>query len=113
MSALATASTQMGQPPSSALSLPNAGAPIQPRSEFDVAGLRSSPLTSHRPLAERWSRPDLGRTPTGKWLLGELVPDRLAVVIPSSTPPGQYRLLAGLGTRASAALVPVGDIRVQ
>jgi hypothetical protein len=74
------------------------------------SGLRLVSLGDDAPLAERWDRPNLGRTPTAKWVLGELVPDDLSVTIPPGTPPGQYRLLTGLrdGTVAasSAAATP-------
>ena len=47
------------------------------------SGLRlispDGPLT----VAEHWSRPNLDRTPTGKWVQGELIPDALTVRIPA------------------------------
>src|SRR5205807_464579 len=55
----------------------------------------------------------LGRTPTGKGLLGALVPARLSVVVPRSTPAGRCRLLAGLRIGAWTRSVPVGEIDVR
>jgi hypothetical protein len=65
------------------------------------------------PLAERWDRPNLGRTPTAKWVLGELVPDDLSLAIPPGTPPGSYRLLAGLRDDQASALAEVAEVVVR
>lgn len=77
------------------------------------SGLRLESLGDDVPLAERWDRPNLGRTPTAKWVLGELVPDDLSVTIPPGTPPGQYRLLTGLRGDQTSALVTLAEIVVR
>jgi hypothetical protein len=78
------------------------------------SGLRLESPGDDAPLAERWDRPNLGRTPTAKWVLGELVPDDLSVTIPPGTPPGQYRLRTGLrdgtGSASSSAATPASVV---
>src|SRR5262249_18297568 len=56
------------------------------------SGLRLTALGSDATLTEYWDRPNLGRTPTAKWVLGELVPDDFSLRVPAGTPPGSYRL---------------------
>lgn len=82
-------------------------------------GLRLLPLDgASRVLSERWGRPNRERTPTGKWLVGELVPDTLLLRIPNDLPPGRYRLQAGLrdpdaSNRSPLGLAEVGEIEVR
>ncbi|MFN8523528.1 MAG: 6-pyruvoyl-tetrahydropterin synthase-related protein [Chloroflexota bacterium] len=64
-------------------------------------------------LTERWSRPNRNRTPTSKWILGEIVPDFQTLRIPSTTLPGRYRLLAGIRGRGSPALIPIREIEIR
>jgi len=82
------------------------------------SGIRLVPAGGDLVAAERWARPDRERTPTGKWIVGELVPDTVSLRIPPNARPGVYRLLAGLrdndaGNRAQPALVPIGEIEVR
>jgi hypothetical protein len=82
------------------------------------SGLRLLPADGNRVLAERWGRPNRERTPTGKWLAGELIPDTLLLRIPSDLKPGRYRLQAGLrdpdaSDRAPLGLADVGEIEVR
>jgi hypothetical protein len=77
------------------------------------SGLQLVNLGSGRVVAEHWSRPDLDRTPTGKWVLGELVPDRLALVVPRSAPPGRYGLRVGLRMGAWSTTTPVAEVEVR
>ena len=69
-------------------------------------------------LSERWGRPNRERTPTGKWLVGELVPDTLLLRIPNDLPPGRYPLQAGLrdpdaSNRTPLGLADIGEIEVR
>lgn len=78
-------------------------------------GLRLVSIDGGRVVSERWGRPNRERTPTGKWLVGELVPDTLLLRIPSDAPSGRYRLLAGLrdpdaNDRAPVGLAEVGEL---
>jgi hypothetical protein len=82
------------------------------------SGLHLEPLDGGPVTAERWARPGRESTPTGKWIVGELVPDPLALRIPLDTPPGRYRLLAGLREagrreRAVPALASIAEIDVR
>jgi hypothetical protein len=83
------------------------------------SGLRLVPLDGgSRVLSERWGRPNRERTPTGKWLVGELIPDTLLLRIPNDLPAGRYRLQAGLrdpdaNDRAPLGLADVGEIEVR
>lgn len=61
-----------------------------------------------RVVAERWGRPNRERTPTGKWLVGQLVPDTLLLRIPAGAAPGPYRLEAGLRDEESRDRTPLG-----
>jgi hypothetical protein len=81
-------------------------------------GLRLVPIDSGRLLSERWGRPNRERTPTGKWMVGEIVPDTLFVRIPNDAPSGRYRLLAGLrdpdaNDRSPLGLAEIGDLEVR
>jgi hypothetical protein len=81
-------------------------------------GLRLVGGADNRGLSERWGRPNRERTPTGKWLVGELVPDTLLLRIPNDIQPGRYRLQAGLrdpdsGGRAPLGLEDVGEIEIR
>jgi hypothetical protein len=83
------------------------------------SGLRLAPLDGgSRVLSERWGRPNRERTPTGKWLVGELIPDTLLLRIPNDLPAGRYRLQAGLrdpdaNDRTPLGLADVGEIEVR
>jgi hypothetical protein len=82
------------------------------------SGIRLVPAGGDQIVAERWARPDHERTPTGKWIVGELVPDAVSLRIPPNARPGRYRLLAGLRdadapNRTPASLVPIGEIEVR
>jgi len=63
-------------------------------------------------IAERWARPGRESTPTGKWLVSELVPDPLVLPIPPGAPPGRYRLSAGLRDRMPN-VVPIAELEVR
>jgi hypothetical protein len=81
-------------------------------------GIRLLPLDGDRVVTERWGRPNRERTPTGKWLAGEIVPDTLLLRIPNDAPPGRYRLLAGLrdpdaNRGAPLGLAPVGELEIR
>ena len=76
------------------------------------SGLQLVPMEGGRVLVERWARPNYARTPTAKWVRGEIVPDALAVVIPHDTPAGRYQVRAGLRSSASQTVVPIGEIAV-
>jgi len=81
-------------------------------------GLRLVALDGGRLLSERWGRPNRERTPTGKWLVGEIVPDTLLLRIPADAPPGRYRLLAGLrdpdaNDRAPLGLAEIGELEIR
>ena len=47
-------------------------------------------------VAQSDEAPQLDSRPTGRWLPGEVVVDNQQLVIPAETPPGTYRLLAGM-----------------
>jgi hypothetical protein len=82
-------------------------------------GVRLVPTSGgSRVLSERWGRPNRERTPTGKWLVGELIPDTLLLRIPNDLPAGRYRLQAGLrdpdaSDRTPLGLADVGEIEVR
>jgi hypothetical protein len=81
-------------------------------------GLRLLPTDGGRVLSERWGRPNRERTPTGKWLAGELVPDTLLLRIPNDIQPGHYRIQAGLrdpdaSDKAPLGLADVGEIEIR
>jgi hypothetical protein len=81
-------------------------------------GLRLVTLDGSRLLSERWGRPNRERTPTGKWLVGEIVPDTLLLRIPNDAPAGRYRLLAGLrdpdaNDRAPLGLADLGELEIR
>ena len=81
-------------------------------------GLRLVTLDGGRVVSERWGRPNRERTPTGKWLVGELIPDTLLLRIPNDAQPGRYRLLAGLrdpdaNDRAPLGLAEVGELEIR
>jgi hypothetical protein len=81
-------------------------------------GLRLVAAGDGRVVSERWGRPNRERTPTGKWLVGELVPDTLLLRIPNETRPGRYKLQAGLrdpdaGGRAPLGVADIGEIEVR
>jgi hypothetical protein len=81
-------------------------------------GIRLLPLDGDLVVTERWGRPNRERTPTGKWLVGEIVPDTLLLRIPNDAPPGRYRLLAGLrdpdaNRGAPLGLAPIGELEIR
>jgi hypothetical protein len=71
-------------------------------------GVRLLSPDGARVISERWGRPNRERTPTGKWLVGELVPDTHQLRIPADTPPGRYRLQAGLRDPDARDRMPLG-----
>ena len=82
------------------------------------SGLRLVPAEREQVVAERWARPDRERTPTGKWIVGELVPDTIQLRIPPTARPGSYRLVAGLRdgdppNRGSSALVTIARLDIR
>jgi hypothetical protein len=78
-------------------------------------------------LGQRDRIPGLGARPTTTWATGEVLVDRFSVPVPHDTPPGKYRLAAGIydpktGQRLAATdsdgrpleqnRVPLGEIEV-
>jgi hypothetical protein len=81
-------------------------------------GVRLIQVDGDRVLSERWGRPNRERTPTGKWLVGELIPDTLLLRIPNDAPSGRYRLVAGLrdpdaNDRAPLGLAEIGELEIR
>ncbi len=81
-------------------------------------GIRLVTVDGSRVVSERWGRPNRERTPTGKWLVGELVPDTLLLRVPADLEPGRYRLQAGLRDpdardRAPLGLAEIGELEVR
>jgi hypothetical protein len=81
-------------------------------------GVRLLTADGSRMVAERWGRPNRERTPTGKWIVGELVPDMLLLRVPTGAPAGRYRLQAGLRDpdardRAPLGLAEIGEVEVR
>lgn len=76
------------------------------------SGVRLVPPGGGSPVAERWGRPNRERTPTNKWLVGEIVPDTLFLRLPADLPPGEYRLLAGLRDPDSRDRAPLGQAEI-
>jgi mannosyltransferase len=60
-----------------------------------------------RVAAQRDSEPLGGRRPTTSWQPGEIIEDNYGILIPPGTPPGSYRLLAGMYDPADGARLPV------
>jgi len=56
-------------------------------------------------------QPRSGRYPTTLWDEGEVVGDSFVVAVPSDTPPGQYRLVAGLYELGSMRRLTLGDVQ--
>jgi hypothetical protein len=77
------------------------------------SGLRLEALGGGAPIAEAWVRPGREMTPTGKWILGELIPDPISLEIPTEAPSGRYRLSAGLRERGSTSAVPIAEIEIR
>jgi hypothetical protein len=82
------------------------------------SGVRLVPADGDQVVSERWARPDRERSPTSKWIVGEVVPDTIQLRIPLNAPPGSYRLLAGLRdgdapNRGAAYMVPIGTLAVR
>jgi hypothetical protein len=77
------------------------------------SGLRLVDPRNGAVVAERWQHPNLGRTPTSKWVRGLLVPDELRLRVPEGVQPGRYQVLAGLRDNAAAALHSVGEVVVE
>jgi hypothetical protein len=75
-------------------------------------GVRLQHTESGRVVFERWGRPNRERTPTGKWMLGEIVPDPENVAVPGNAAPGRYRLLAGVRERGQVQAAPVAEIEI-
>jgi mannosyltransferase len=60
-----------------------------------------------RVTAQRDSEPLAGERPTTSWQPGEVIEDNYGILIPPGTPPGSYRLLAGMYDPADGARLPV------
>jgi hypothetical protein len=73
-----------------------------------------------RVIAQQDSEPGGGSLPTNSWVAGQTIDDKLAIVIPTGTPPGTYTVKivlydAGTGARlptVGADMVDVGPIKV-
>jgi hypothetical protein len=81
-------------------------------------GVRMLSPDGTRVISERWGRPNRERTPTGKWLVGELIPDTHQLRVPADTPPGRYRLQAGLRDpdardRTPLGLAEIGELEIR
>jgi hypothetical protein len=81
-------------------------------------GVRLLSPDGSRVISERWGRPNRERTPTGKWIVGELIPDTHQLRVPADTPPGRYRLQAGLRDpdardRMPLGLAEIGELEVR
>lgn len=81
-------------------------------------GVRMLTADGSRVISERWGRPNRERTPTGKWMVGELIPDTHQLRVPADTPPGRYRLQAGLRDpdardRTPLGLAEIGELEVR
>ena len=81
-------------------------------------GVRLLSPDGSRVISERWGRPNRERTPTGKWIVGELIPDTHQLRVPADTPPGRYRLQAGLRDpdardRTPLGLAEIGELEVR
>jgi len=62
-----------------------------------------------RLMAQHDGRPVGGSRPTTSWQVGETVDDRHGLLIPPGTPPGEYRLVAGMYLSATGERLPVLD----
>ena len=60
-----------------------------------------------RLIAQRDSEPVGGNRPTVTWTPGEMVEDNYGILIPLATPPGTYRLIAGMYNPATGERLPV------
>ncbi|MCC6166566.1 MAG: hypothetical protein IT329_04995 [Caldilineaceae bacterium] len=58
-------------------------------------------------IAQQDSLPAQGDNPTWAWVTGETVVDPVTLTLPPDTPPGRYRLVAGLYDAAGGARLPV------
>ncbi|MCC7369574.1 MAG: hypothetical protein IT306_14190 [Chloroflexi bacterium] len=81
-------------------------------------GVRLLTPDGSRVISERWGRPNRERTPTGKWMVGEIVADTHLLRVPAGTPPGRYRLQAGLRDpdardRSPLGLTEIGELEVR
>lgn len=54
-----------------------------------------SGLADSRNIAQHDGQPCQGFYPTSRWKVGDVVPDRFAVIIPTDAPPGEYPLVVG------------------
>ncbi|MGQ9584772.1 MAG: DUF2142 domain-containing protein [Anaerolineae bacterium] len=62
-----------------------------------------------RVLAQTDRPPLLGYYPTSAWNPGELIPDRIRMVVPAKTPSGTYPLILGLYRLQDLSRLPVTD----
>jgi hypothetical protein len=60
-------------------------------------------------VAQRDSEPVGGSRPTSTWAVGEPIKDRVGLLVPMDTPPGQYELLVGMYDAATLERLPVHD----
>jgi len=58
-------------------------------------------------VAQRDERPLGGYRPTHTWTTGEVVGDRLGLLLPPDLPPGDYRLIVGMYDSATGRRLPV------
>ncbi|NLE76358.1 MAG: hypothetical protein GX605_06355 [Chloroflexi bacterium] len=69
--------------------------------------LHLTAVDSPLPLAQADAPPLGGALPTGRWLPGETLADRLTLTLPAGTPPGGYRLRLGFYEPSTGARLPV------
>jgi hypothetical protein len=61
-----------------------------------VSFVHLTPAAAPRVLAQTDQQPDNGFTPTTRWLVGEIIPDRHQLTLPADLSPGRYALYAGM-----------------
>lgn len=64
-------------------------------------------------VAQRDSEPGGGSKPTTAWAVGETITDRVGVLLPADTPPGEYQLRVGMYDPATMERLPVLDAEGQ
>ena len=60
-----------------------------------------------RLIAQRDSEPAGGSRPTSTWQAGDVIEDNYGLLIPLATPPGEYRLIAGMYDATNGQRLPV------
>ena len=66
-----------------------------------------------RLIAQRDGEPVGGSRPTSTWPADDVVSDNQGLLIPEGTPPGEYRLIAGMYLADTGERLPVLDERGQ